>query len=122
MPTILETLRAQLDTTGSTIAEALGGSGTIAEALGGSKGGAAYGTAYIVSFSANGGSGTIDPVAVAAGSKLTLPDDTDLTPPSQKQFVGWFTASSLGEGDEAIEAGTKVTVDDDTTFYAIWGD
>ncbi len=68
---------------------------------------------YDVSFDANGGSGTMDPVADVDGGEYTLPECA-FTAPEGKFFAGWATAA---DGD-VIEG--KATLAADTTFYAIW--
>ena len=107
MKTILSALKEQ-GYSGATIAKALGGS-TIAGAIAESE-------TYVVSFSANGGSGTVAPVTCAAGATVTLPDDTGLTPPSEKEFAGWGTSASTAAKDVI----TKYAATEDATLYAIW--
>ena len=70
-------------------------------------------TAYIVSFNANGGTGTMDPVTT--GSPYTLPE-CGFTAPENKEFSGWAQ-----EGVEAIyNVNDVVELTGDTTFYAQW--
>jgi len=68
---------------------------------------------YTVTFNANGGSTTPDPMTTAEGGKLASlpagPDRADYT------FDGWFTAAA---GGEQITTGTVFTKD--TTIYAHW--
>lgn len=115
MSTIVTELRkkgATADTVAKALAEVNGGTGsTIAEVL--SSGDV---EAYIVSFDANGGSGTVAPVACSNGATVTLPDGTGLTPPSSKQFKGWGTSS------DATSVITTIAATEDTTLYAIWED
>lgn len=113
MATILTKLREQLGTTGDTIAEALGGSGSIADAIS-----TVPVTAYVVSFDANTGSGTVAPMACAKGATITLPDGDDLTPPSTKAFAGWATSADA----DAKDVITTYAATEDTTLYAIWAD
>ena len=110
METILTALR-KAGKTGGTIAEALGGS-TIAAGVATST---ATAVAYVITFSANGGSGSVDPIACAKGATVTLPDDTGLTAPSEKEFAGW-TATS--DGTKAV--GETFAATEDTTLYALW--
>lgn len=72
--------------------------------------------AYVISFDANGGTGTVAPMACAKGSTATLPDGTGLTPPSQKVFSGWGTTSDATEIIETYAATAA------TTLYAIYAD
>lgn len=72
--------------------------------------------AYVVSFSANGGTGTVAPMACANGSSITLPDSTGLTAPSNKTFAGWGTASDT----PAASVITKYSATAAATLYAIW--
>lgn len=128
---------------GDTIAKVLGGSGTIAEAIDGLEAGedgitptgnkaitsngtaidvTEYATvsvtvpAYVISFDANGGTGTVDPVACAAGSTAQLPAGTGLTAPEGKLFSGW------GATDAATEGVTEYAATADATLYAVWAD
>lgn len=105
MKTILTALREQ-GYSGATIAKALGGT-NIADAIGSSE-------TYIVSFNANGGSGTVAPVTCAAGATVTLPGGTGLTAPSNKKFSGWGTSAS------ATETITTIAATENTTLYAVW--
>ncbi len=66
----------------------------------------AEGLGYIISFDANGGSGTMADVNVAAGDKLTLPECT-FTPPEGKVFDKWIAGAP---GDEVeITANSVIT-------------
>ena len=76
------------------------------------------GTQYTVTYSANGGTGTIDPVTVDAGESITLSDGTGLTAPSGKEFAGWATTDSATEADVA----SPYTPSADVTLYAVWID
>ena len=107
MKTILNALKEQ-GYSGATIGKALGGT-TIAEAVAGTE-------SYIVSFSANGGSGTVAPATCAKGATITLPDGKSLTAPSQKQFAGWATSASAA----ATAVITTYAASEDATLYAIW--
>ena len=70
-------------------------------------------TTYTVSFSANGGSGTMAADTGISGS-YTLPACT-FTAPSDKQFKGWATSAS-----GAVITDTSINVTENTTLYAIW--
>ena len=71
-----------------------------------------------VTYSANGGTGTIEPVTVFDGTVITLSDGTGLTAPEDKEFAGWGSTSLAEEAD--IES--PYTVTEDVTLYAIWKD
>ena len=65
-----------------------------------------------ISFNANGGSGTMNPDNYAG--TYTLPTCT-FTAPSGKQFKGWALSA-----DGEVIVGTTISVQADTTLYAIW--
>ena len=69
---------------------------------------------YQVSFDANGGTGTM--ITIQYAGTYTLPQST-FTAPSNKQFKGW-ALSANGE----IIVGTTISVQSNTTLYAIWED
>ena len=71
---------------------------------------------YVVSFSANGGSGTMANVSDIVG-QYTLPACT-YTAPEGKQFAGWKVG---GEG-ELLAAGGVITVSANTQLVAQWED
>ena len=71
---------------------------------------------YTVTYSANGGTGTIDPVTVVAGSSITLSDGTGLTAPEDKTFGGWATTDSAEEPDVT----SPYTPEASVTLYAVW--
>ena len=68
---------------------------------------------YTLTFDANGGSGTMAPIADLTG-EYTLPTN-GFTAPSGKQFKGWSLTT-----DGAII--TKVDMTENKTVYAIWED
>ena len=68
---------------------------------------------YTLTFDANGGSGTMAPIADLTGEH-TLPAN-EFTAPSGKQFKGWSLTT-----DGAIV--TKVDMTENRTVYAIWED
>ena len=70
---------------------------------------------YYVYFDANGGTGTMEPVAVYPGYDCTLPK-CGFTAPEGKKFKGWaFNANST----EVVQF-TSFEVSGDRTLYAIW--
>ncbi len=69
---------------------------------------------YTVSFNANGGTGTMNPVNDISGS-YTLPANT-FTAPTGKQFKCW----SVGGVEKA--AGSQITISENTTVTAVWED
>ena len=68
---------------------------------------------YDVSFDANGGTGTMDPIADVDGGEYKIPAST-FTAPEGMVFKGWATSK-----DGEVISG-KATLVADTTFYAIW--
>ena len=69
-----------------------------------------------VSFDCNGGSGSMDePDSMERGTEYTLPD-CGFTAPAGMIFAGW----KIGDSDEILPAGEKVTVDTDLTLVAQW--
>ena len=70
---------------------------------------------YTVSFNANGGTGTMNPVDNVSGS-YTLPQCT-FTAPAGKQFKGWALSAN-----GSVIVGTTTNISTDTTLYAIWED
>lgn len=71
-----------------------------------------------LTYNANGGTGTIEPVSVTARTVVTLNDGSTLTPPTGKTFKGWATTADA----ETPNATNPYTVTEDTTLYAVWGD
>lgn len=69
-----------------------------------------------LTYNVNGGTGTIDPVSVAARTPVTLNDGSTLTAPEGKKFSGWATTDSAATPD----ATSPYTVTEDTTLYAVW--
>ncbi len=69
-----------------------------------------------LSFDCNGGTGGMDePDPIERGTEYTLPD-CGFTAPSGMIFAGW----KIGDSDEILPAGEKITVDTDLTLVAQW--
>ena len=75
-------------------------------------------TKYTVTYDANGGTGSIDPVEVTAGESITVSDGTGLTAPEGKEFLGWAKTSSA----QSATVTSPFTPEADTTLYAVWAD
>ena len=69
---------------------------------------------FTVTFDANGGTGTMNPVTGVSG-EYTLPE-CSFTAPDGKTFKCWSV------GDTEKDAGDKITVTADTTVKAVWKD
>ena len=70
---------------------------------------------YTVSFSANGGSGSMASQTVTGGGSLTLPA-CGFTAPDGKRFKAWRI------GGEEYAVGASYTVSGNTIVYAVWED
>lgn len=68
----------------------------------------------MISFFANGGTGTMDPFDVEVGSSFIMPECT-LTPPDGKEFVAWQTVWG-----DFIQPGAQVEALRDETYTAFW--
>ena len=75
-------------------------------------------TKYTITYDSNGGTGTIAPVQVNAGSSVNLSDGTGLTAPSDKTFGGWATTSTATTADVT----SPYTPVANVTLYAVWSD
>ena len=73
-------------------------------------------TEYIVSYNANGGSGTMVGGTVAENSAFTL-DACGFTAPDGQQFKAWAIGIPSGEQKQPND---QITITGDTTIYAIW--
>lgn len=73
---------------------------------------------YTVSFDAGDGTGTIESMTGTYITPITLPDGSDLTPPTDKVFAGWATT------DDATEPNVRspYTPAADVTLYAVYVD
>ena len=78
---------------------------------------------YTVTYNANGGTGTIEPVEVVAGESITVDDGSGLTPPADDEalgrdfaFAGWAKTSTA----QSATVTSPFTPDKDTTLYAVW--
>ncbi len=70
---------------------------------------------YLVSFNANDGTGTMQPVEQNAGSQYTLPDCT-FTAPDGKKFKAWSV------NDVEKQVGDSITINANTVVKAVWED
>ena len=71
-------------------------------------------TTFTITFNANGGTGSMEPVTVEEGSRYPLPA-CGFIPPVNMQFSGW----ALSAGGSVIADGA-ITVTSNITLYAIW--
>lgn len=71
-------------------------------------------TVVTITYNANGGTGSVDPVTDVKGKTITLSDGTGLTAPEGKHFAGW------GETSEAEETISEITLAENKTLYAIY--
>lgn len=69
-----------------------------------------------VTYDANGGTGTVAAVNVAAGDSITLSDGTGLTAPEGKEFAGWATEAATDEPDVTSPYAPSASV----TLYAVY--
>ncbi len=74
--------------------------------------------AYGVTYSANGGTGSVpvDPMRYDAGEYATVMGQGSLAK-EQNKFAGWSTSAS---GGAVYKAGQKILVNSDITLYAVW--
>ncbi len=73
---------------------------------------------FRVVYDVNGGTGTIAPETVNAGSSITLDDGSGITPPSNTVFSGWALTSTAAV--KAYDGGATYTPTKDVTFYAVY--
>lgn len=75
---------------------------------------------FTVTFNLNSGSGTLAPKTIPDREKLVFPDGTGLTPASGKEeLLGWGKTAAA---TSYHKPGDEIVVEEDLTFYAIWGD
>ena len=75
-------------------------------------------TPATVTFNVNGGTGTVASVSTYVGATIRVSDGEEITPPTDKVFIGWDTSSSSTTAD--IVGSYKVT--GTITLYAIYAD
>ncbi len=73
---------------------------------------------YTITFHENNGSGTMNPVTVAAGTEYPLPE-CSFTPPDGKVFDVWAIGSIDGTTKHPSD---NITITENTDVYAIWKD
>ena len=69
---------------------------------------------FTITFNANGGTGSMEPVTVEEGSRYPLPA-CGFIPPVNMQFSGWALST-----DGSVIADGAITVTSNITLYAIW--
>ena len=69
-------------------------------------------------FSANGGTGTMDPIKKPAGTQILIPENS-FTGPDGREFLSWNTKAD-GTGAEYLPGAEFVLPEEDTTLYAQW--
>ena len=70
---------------------------------------------YLISFNANDGTGTMQPVEKNAGAEYTLPS-CDFTAPNGKKFKAWSV------NDVEKQVGDTITINANTVVKAVWED
>ena len=68
---------------------------------------------HTVTFNANGGTGTVDPMTAETGSAITLPSADDLS----RQY---YTFTAWKTGGKQYNPGDQFTVSAETVFTAVW--
>ena len=76
-------------------------------------------TPAVVTYNANGGTGSIDSVSTYVGAIINVSDGTGLTAPTGKVFLGWDTSASATTPDVV---GTYKVASASVTLYAVYGD
>jgi hypothetical protein len=67
-----------------------------------------------ITYNANGGTGSVDPVTDIKGKTITLDNGAGLTAPEGKHFAGWGVTS------DATETIAEIKLAENTTLYAIY--
>lgn len=75
-------------------------------------------TPATVSFNVNGGTGTVASINTYVGATIRVSDGEEITPPTDKVFIGWDTSSSSTTADIVGSYNVTGTV----TLYAIYAD
>lgn len=70
-----------------------------------------------LTYNINGGTGSIDPVTVDAGTEVTLDSGSSITAPEHQVFVGWGDTDSTLPEDKLP---AKITMTANKTVYAIY--
>ena len=73
-------------------------------------------TTYTITYNANGGTGSVDPVSVPVGTSVELSDGTGLTAPENTTFTGWAKTPTA----TVPTVTSPFTPTDDTTLYAVY--
>lgn len=73
---------------------------------------------FTLTYDVNGGTGEVAPVEAEAEEEITLDDGSKLTAPEGKTFDGW----SSTKDDDTTKLEAKITIEEDTTIYALWKD
>ena len=71
-----------------------------------------------MTYDANGGSGAPSAVSTYVGAVINVDDGSGITPPTDKEFIGWDTSASAVIPD--ITGTYKVT--GNVTLYAVYAD
>ena len=75
-------------------------------------------TPATVTFNVNGGTGTVASISTYVGATIRVSDGEEITPPTDKVFIGWDTSSSSTTADIVGSYNVTGTV----TLYAIYAD
>lgn len=76
----------------------------------------------VITYSANGGTGSIPNAPAANGASVTVSSDLGLTAPAGKVFLGWSTNPSAVSPDSTYDPGDTVTMPaGGVNLHAVWG-